>query len=145
MAHCGRCHHGHRVAAACRDHPRRPRLVSRLRRGGRHGASGVARLAVSHVFTAGIAAGLGVVALYALSGAGVVRRLPCLRLVLWLVAAIFLARGLLGVPLVLLVDDPYMNELKGMMTFMILTSLVCVLLGVCYAIGAASIRERLER
>ncbi|MBA3949920.1 MAG: hypothetical protein H0X44_08260, partial [Acidobacteria bacterium] len=62
---------------------------------------------------------------------------------LWLVAAIFLARGLLGVPLVLLVDDPYMNELKGMMTFMILTSLVCVLLGVCYAIGAASIRERL--
>ncbi len=88
---------------------------------------------------------IGVVGLYALSGAGVIRRLPSLRLALSLVAAVFLARGLLGVPVVLLVDDPYMNELKGKMAFMTLTSLVCVLLGACYAIGAASIRKRLER
>ena len=87
--------------------------------------------------TAGIAAILGTWALYALSGAGVIRRLPLLRLALVLIAAIYLARGILGVPVVLLVEHPYAAELRARMTFMVISSVICVLLGLCYAAGAA--------
>ncbi|HEX7241995.1 MAG TPA: hypothetical protein VF263_17055 [Longimicrobiaceae bacterium] len=92
--------------------------------------------------TACIAAVLGVWALYAFSGAGVVRRLPFLRPVLALVAAVYLARGILGVPVVMLADDPYASQLKARMTFMVASSAICVLLGLCYAAGAVSVRKR---
>ncbi|HST63161.1 MAG TPA: hypothetical protein VLK84_30910 [Longimicrobium sp.] len=94
------------------------------------------------VVTAGIALVLGTWALYALSGAGVIRRLPFVRPALVAIAAIFLARGILGVPLVLVVDDPYANQLRAKMTFMVLTSVVCIGLGLCYAVGAARAGRR---
>ena len=78
-------------------------------------------------------------ALYAFSGAGVIRRLPLLRLALTLIAAVYLARGLLGVPAVLLVDDVYTNQLKAKLTFMVVSSAICIVLGACYAIGAARV------
>ena len=93
------------------------------------------------VVTAGIASALAVWMLYALSGAGVIRRLPFLGPVLVLIAAAYLGRGILGVPAVLLADDPYTNELKGRMTFMIVTSAICIGLGLCYAVGAARLRK----
>jgi len=89
------------------------------------------------VVTAAIAIVLGIWTLYALSGAGMIRRLPFVRLALVLIAAIYLARGILGVPLVLIMEDPYANELRARMTFMVLSSAVCVGLGLCYAFGAA--------
>jgi threonine/homoserine/homoserine lactone efflux protein len=92
--------------------------------------------------TAGIAAVLAVWMLYALSGAGVIRRLPLLRTALVLIAAVYLGRGLLGIPLVLLGDDPYANQLKAKMTFMVVTSVVCIGLGLCYAAGAAHVWRR---
>ncbi len=93
------------------------------------------------VVTAGIATILAVWALYAFSGAGLIRRLPLLRLALALIAAVYLARGILGVPVVMLVDDVYTNQLRAKMTFMVVTSAVCVLLGVCYAVGAYRLAE----
>lgn len=89
------------------------------------------------IVTSCIAALLGVWALYAFSGAGVIRRLPLLRLALTLIAAVYLARGILGVPIVLFVDDVYTNQLKAKMTFMVVSSAICVVLGLCYAVGAA--------
>lgn len=94
------------------------------------------------VVTAGIAAILFVWMLYALSGAGVIRRLPFLRPVLVLVAAVYLGRGALGIPAVLLADDPYAKELAGRMTFMVVTSAICIGLGLCYAAGAAGAGKR---
>jgi putative oxidoreductase len=94
------------------------------------------------IITAGIALLLGLWALYGLSGAGVIRRLPLLRPALLLIAGVYLARGALGIPLVLFVDGPYTNELKGRMTFMFVSSLVCLFLGFCYAFGAARVRRR---
>jgi putative oxidoreductase len=94
------------------------------------------------IVTMGIAAIQGLWALYAFSGAGIIRRLPLLRPVLALVAAIFLTRGLLGIPAVLIADDPYMQELRGRMVFMVVTSLICVALGLCYALGAALVHKR---
>ena len=89
------------------------------------------------LITAFIAAVLAVWALYAFSGAGLIRRLPLLRLALTSIAAVYLARGILGVPVVLFVNDPYTNQLKVKMTFMVVSSLICVVLGLSYAIGAA--------
>lgn len=97
------------------------------------------------VITAGIALVLGVWALYGLSGAGVVRRLPLLRLALVLIACVYFARGTLGIPAVLFVGGPYTNELRGRMTFMVVSSLVCILLGLCYAFGAARVWRRPRR
>lgn len=94
------------------------------------------------VVTLSIAAVLGVWASYALSGAGLVRRLPLLRPMLAVTAVAFLARGLVGVPVVLLVDDPYTQELRTRLTFMIVTSAICICLGVCYAAGAISLAGR---
>lgn len=94
------------------------------------------------IVTAGIAAILGVWMLYALSGAGVIRRLPLLLPALVLIAAIYLGRGVLGIPLVLLADDPYANQLKAKMTFMIVSSAICIALGLCYAAGAAHLWKR---
>jgi hypothetical protein len=93
------------------------------------------------VVTASIAAVLGVWTLYALSGAGVIRRLPLLRLALTLIAAVYLARGILGIPAVMLMDDPYANELRARMTFMAVSSAICVVLGLCYAAGAVRVRK----
>jgi putative oxidoreductase len=94
------------------------------------------------LITAAIAAILGVWTLYALSGARVIRRLPFVRPALVLIAAVYLLRGALGVPAVLLVDDPYTRELRGRPAFMIASSGICLGLGLCYAIGAAAVTER---
>jgi putative oxidoreductase len=94
------------------------------------------------VITAGIAVILGVWMLYALSGVGLIRRLPLLRLVLPLIAALYLARGILGVPVVLLVEDPYANQLRARMTFMVVSSAICLFLGLCYAAGAVAVWKR---
>jgi putative oxidoreductase len=97
------------------------------------------------IVTATIAAIFSVWTLYALSGAAVIRRLPFLRLVLFLIAAIYLARGTLGIPVVLFVDDPYTHQLRGRMTFMIVSSAISTLLGLCYAVGAQGVREQSRR
>lgn len=97
------------------------------------------------LITASITAILGVWTLYALSGAGIIRRLPFLRLSLVLIAAIYLARGALGVPVVLLVEDPYTSELRARMTFMVVSSAICAFLGLCYAVGAAGVWQRSRR
>ncbi|MEP6619121.1 MAG: hypothetical protein ABJE47_07400 [bacterium] len=107
----------------------------------------LARLAVSGsavpaMVTTGIAALLGLAALYAVSGAGVVRPLPLHRPILALIALVFLIRALGGVPAVLFVDTPYMQMLKGRMTFMLISSALCLGISLCYAIGAAGLFRR---
>lgn len=54
------------------------------------------------IITAGIAAVLGIWALYALSGAGAIRRLPLLRTALCIITGIYLVRGLVALPVALL-------------------------------------------
>jgi hypothetical protein len=95
--------------------------------------------------TAAIASVLGLWALYGLSGAGVIRRLPLLRPALALIAGAYFARGLLGVPAVLFAGGQYAEELKGRMTLMVVSSLICLFLGSCYAFGAARIWQRSRR
>lgn len=96
------------------------------------------------ILTAAIASILAVWSLYGLSGAGLIRRLPLLRLALVLIAAVLLLRGVLGIPVVLFVDDPYTMQLRARMTFMVVTSVICIGLGLCYAIGAAGLDRGLR-
>ena len=84
-----------------------------------------------------IAVILSIWAAYGLSGARVIPPMPLLRVALVLIAAVYLTRGIFGVPVVLLTAGAYATELRERMTFIVVTSVICVLLGLCYAIGAA--------
>jgi putative oxidoreductase len=94
-----------------------------------------AGLALPIITTLSIAMIMGIWSLYAFSGAGRIRRLPLLRPVLVLITTIFILRGLLGIPLVLVIDDPYLNELEEKMTFMVVSSLICLGFALLYAKG----------
>jgi len=93
-------------------------------------------------FTASIAFALAISSLYALSGAGMIRPLPLLRQALVFIAAVYLFRGMFGIPVVLFLEDPYTNELRLRMTFMMVTSFICVCLGLCYVVGAGLVQPR---
>ena len=83
--------------------------------------------------------------MYGFSGAGLIRRLPLLRLALVFISAVYLLRGLLAVPVVMLVDSPYLNELQQNITFMLVSSFICLLIGICYALGTAQAWSELKK
>jgi hypothetical protein len=87
--------------------------------------------------TALIAAVLSIWSLYALSGAGVVPKLPLLRLGLCLIAAIYLLRGIVFVPLMWFIPD---NSL----IFWLISSAVSFLFGTFYAVGIQQTWEYLR-
>ncbi len=66
--------------------------------------------------------------LYALSGAGIILRLPLLRLALCLIAAAYLIRGIAFIPLMPIFPG---NSL----TFWVVSSTICFMLGLLYALG----------
>ena len=84
--------------------------------------------AMPALVTAGIATMLLVWALYGLSGAGAIRRLPLLRTALMLIAAIYLLRALALVPLLLL--KPRLVD-----SFAVWSSLIVLVYGLTYAVG----------
>ena len=85
-----------------------------------------------------IAAFLAVLAAYAFSGAGVIRRLPLLRLGLASIAAVLILRGALFIPLILWRPGALAGicDCRSVDTFIIVTSALCLAMGVGYALGA---------
>jgi hypothetical protein len=85
-----------------------------------------------------IAAFLTLLAAYAFSGAGVIRRLPFLRLGLASIAAVLVLRGVLFVPLIVWRPSALSGicDCRTVDTFIIITSVLCFVLGVGYALGA---------
>ncbi|HZF94379.1 MAG TPA: hypothetical protein VEZ20_05840 [Allosphingosinicella sp.] len=81
-----------------------------------------------HLVTAGIAVLLAVWALYAFSGAGLIRRLPLLRTALVAITAIYLLRALALLPLLAL--KPRLVD-----TFAVVSSLIVLAYGIAYAVG----------
>jgi hypothetical protein len=79
-----------------------------------------------HWMTVGIALVLAIWAAYAFAGAGLIRRLPLMRTALVAISAVYLARGLVIVP-VLLQPNPR--------TFDIWSSIVVLVYGITYAFG----------
>lgn len=81
---------------------------------------------------------------YAFSGAGLIRRLPFLRPGLALIATVFIFRGIAFIPLMLLRPDilARLCNCKGVDSFLIITSGICLATGVGYALGAREARSR---
>lgn len=72
--------------------------------------------------------------LYGLSGAGLLRRLPLLRLALLAIGAIYTLRGLLLIPL-LLISLGLLASPEPVLTQAVLASLVSLLIGCLYLSG----------
>jgi hypothetical protein len=71
-------------------------------------------------------------AMYAFSGAGVIRRLPCLRAALSMISAIYLLRAI--APVVIFWFAPQIVD-----SFLIWSSLICLLYGLSYAVGTKQV------
>jgi hypothetical protein len=80
------------------------------------------------VITVGIAAILGIWSAYAFSGAGLIPRLPLLRTGLVTISLIYLARGLILFP-ILVLKPALINA------FTVWSSLIVLAYGVAYAVG----------
>ena len=89
--------------------------------------------------TAIIATILALWALYAFSGAGIINQLPLLKPVLVIISIIYIVRGIFGIPIVLYLDHPYLNELEEKMTFIVFSSVVSLLFGLFYLVGSIQI------
>ncbi len=82
------------------------------------------------VVTLAIAAVLGVWSAYALSGAGVIGRLPMLKPVLVIVTGVYLLRGSVGALFLLRAGE-------HSTTFVVWSSLICLCYGLVHAAGLA--------
>lgn len=85
-----------------------------------------------------IAVFLVLLAGYAFSGSGVIRRLPCLRLGLASIAVVLILRGVLFIPLIIWRPGSLSGicDCRSVDTFIIVTSALCLAMGVGYALGA---------
>lgn len=94
-----------------------------------------------------IATFLGLLASYAFSGAGVIRHLPFLRTGLSTIACVLILRGVLFVPMILWRPRTLAGicDCKSVDTFIIVTSVLCLAMGVGYALGALFTPNKSER
>lgn len=89
-----------------------------------------------------ISAVLALCAAYAFSGAGLIRRLPFLPLALALMGTVLCLRGVAFVPLMLLAPGPMasITSSTGVDAFLVVTSGLCLAVGVSYLSGYANVR-----
>jgi hypothetical protein len=80
------------------------------------------------LITLGIAAMLAIWAAYAFSGAGLIPRLPFLRIALVIISSIFLLRALAVVPFLLI-------QTEQSQTFWLVSSAIVLIYALAYAIG----------
>ncbi|MDO6567713.1 hypothetical protein Q4561_11645 [Alteromonas sp. 1_MG-2023] len=71
--------------------------------------------------------------LYALSGAGVIFKLPLLKICLVLITAVYLLRGLAGLVGPFLTSSPVVQQ--NSITFWIVSSMICCIYGTFYLLG----------
>ena len=89
------------------------------------------------VLTFGIAVVLLLWALYAFSGAGLIRRFPLLKVGLVVISAVYLIRGLAFIP-------AYFVKPEIVDDFLIWSSLICLVYGFSYAIGTRQVWAKLS-
>ena len=89
------------------------------------------------VLTFGIAVVLLIWALYAFSGAGLIRRLPLLKTGLVVISAIYLLRGIAFIP-AYIVKPEIVDE------FLVWSSFVCLVYGFAYTMGTKQVWAKLS-
>jgi len=92
-------------------------------------------LAYPSIVTSVIALILFIWSAYAFSGAGIIKRLPLLKTGLVLISAVLMIRALFGIVIVTYIEHPYLNELQTRPTFMLITSLICLVFSMFYILG----------
>ena len=85
------------------------------------------------LITLGIAAMLALWAAYAFSGAGVIPRLPLLKLVLPMITSVYLMRGIAGLIVPLLNDHALLAQNSAM--FWVWSSIICLTIGLVHLAG----------
>lgn len=85
------------------------------------------------LITLTIAAVLAVWGLYALSGAGVIIKLPLLQLALCLITFIYLLRGVAGLILPFVSHHPAIKQ--NSIAFWLISSVICCIVGLFYLLG----------
>jgi hypothetical protein len=80
---------------------------------------------------------------YAFSGAGIIRKIPFPRLVLVIISAIYMFRGIMGIPAIIFSDSRYFQEFSDSTTFILITSILSLVCGLLYTIGAWQVWSRL--
>ena len=91
------------------------------------------------LITLGIAAVLTTWSLYALSGAGVIPRLPLIRSGLSVIAGVYLLRGLAGFVLAAVAPG------ERSVGFWVWSSLICLVIGALYFVGTRQAWSQLSR
>jgi hypothetical protein len=81
-----------------------------------------------HLLTVGIAGVLAVWSAYAFSGARLIPRLPLIRVALVLISAVYLLRGLVLIPALVI-------NRGEVMPFILWSSLIVLVYGITYAVG----------
>ncbi len=89
------------------------------------------------VLTFGIAVVLLILALYAFSGAGLIRRLPLLKVGLVVISAIYLIRGIAFIP-AYIVKPEIVDE------FLVWSSFICLVYGFAYTMGTKQVWAKLS-
>ncbi len=97
------------------------------------------RLWLPALMTLAISLALFACSLWGLSAAGAIRRLPLRRTALVLIILVFLGRGTVGALVMSISDDPYLQELQQRPLFLVVSSAICIAIGVCFLIG---VRQR---
>lgn len=90
------------------------------------------------LITSGIAAVLALWSAYAFAGAGLIPRLPLMRTALVLISAIYLLRGLVLVPALVINGG-------NVMPFILWSSLIVLVYGIAYAVGTWKAWPHLRR
>ena len=90
------------------------------------------------VVTTGIAGVLAIWSLYALSGAGVIPRLPLVRSVLCAITGVYLLRGVAGFVLAVVAPG------ERSVAFWCWSSLICLALGALYFVGTRQVWPQLS-
>jgi hypothetical protein len=85
------------------------------------------------IVTLVIASILAVWGLYAFSGAGVILKLPLLKICLVLITAVYLIRGIAGLIVPFVTSDPVVHQ--NSITFWIVSYLICCIFGMYYMLG----------
>lgn len=87
------------------------------------------------LMTLAISVALFFCSLWGLSAAGAIRRLPLRRIALVLIILVFLGRGTVGALVMSISNDPYLQELQQRPLFLVVSSAICIAIGVCFLIG----------
>jgi hypothetical protein len=84
------------------------------------------------------AAFLFICSAYAFSGVKIILHLPFLKTILMLIGFFFVARGVIFIPLMAIRPELMANicNSKGIDTFLVVTSLLCLLTGIGYSMGS---------